>query len=120
MKTLPFLTLSGILGFILAVTVGATNFSEPASVTLLWEYPVEDVTPDLQFKLYHKSDLSSPWEVLQTVPGAERSYTFQILPGAHFFVATTVNFWGESEFSNDASTPRTPGSVYNLQIRKTP
>lgn len=83
-------------------------------ITFEWDYA--DDPPDA-FYIHYSQDIGSPianWPVLMGVPGTTtigtNSWTttnavLPLLPGAYFFYATASNFWGESEPSNQISTP---------------
>jgi hypothetical protein len=88
-------------------------------VTVEWDYPSNDV-PTMTFNVYHSTNISLPvanWPKLASVQGATR-VPLTVTPGPNYFVCTASNFWGESDFSNVASTPGTPRSDINLKVRK--
>jgi hypothetical protein len=91
----------------------------PMPVKLGWNYPTNQLSPDLVFKLYTSTNLTTPltnWTWIGTTAGANTSMLAVIQPGAQFFVLTASNFWGESDFSNVASTPPLPAATNNLTI----
>ena len=90
------------------------------SVTFHWEYPAEELTNVLAFKLYSSTDISVPltnWTVLTNIVGTVTNITIPIQPGKRFFVMTASNWWGESEFSNVADVPAPPCADLNLKIK---
>ena len=90
-------------------------------VTLVWDYPVSEMTTNLTFKVYSSTNIIIPltnWVVLTNIVGTTNSVKVQITPGACFFYVTASNFWGESNPSNVASTPVLPRSPQNLKIFK--
>lgn len=105
-----FLTLTSLLAY-------------DGRVTLVWNYPEEELSPNLSFIVYHTTNITLPlesWPVLTNVIGTQRSVDLTITPGKNFFVMKASNFWGESSpFSNIASTPDIPrGENINLFILK--
>lgn len=96
----------------------------PTQVTLKWDqYPTNQISPDLVFKIYSHTNIAVPftnWPVVKTVAGTNLSTTFPMQPAARYFVLTASNFWGESSFSNVASTPAPPRSDVPLGIEPGP
>ena len=89
------------------------------NVTLSWDYPAAELSTNLTFKVYGSSDITVPmtsWTVLTNMVGTNTSVSLKITPGAFFFVMTSSNRWGESPFSNVASTPPLPRASTNLNI----
>lgn len=98
---------------LLAVTV-----ANAVNVTLAWDYPDEERTPDIQFRLYHSSDLTT-WELIQTLPHDATAVTLNAAFGHNFYTMRAYSiFWElESDPSNTARTPAPPLST-NITIRK--
>ncbi len=112
------LTASAFLRFSAAPALAGLGTNEP--VTLSWDYPAAERTPDLQFRLYHSTNSDLPlykWTALTNTAGTNCSITLSLQPGRHFFYVTAVNWWGESDPSNIASTPAPPRSVF-VSIRR--
>jgi len=83
------------------------------TVTLTWDYPAADLSPDLTFRIRHSTEADLPfakWSVLTNVAGTNLSVTLNLEPGQHYFYLTATNWWGESDPSNIASTPPRPRS----------
>lgn len=90
------------------------------SIFLFWDYP-EEGDDTLSFNLWHKDSLplisGGGWNMRTNIPGTERQIVLPIEPGVHFFTLTASNLWGESGFSNVASTPAPPRSDVELGIK---
>jgi hypothetical protein len=99
------------------VALAAQTGLEP--VTLAWDYPAAELK-GTAFNIYHSQDPALPLNQWQKVASVQETNLcrLSIVPGAHFFTATASNFWGESQFSNIASTPAVPRSDGNLRIRR--
>ncbi|HYG24462.1 MAG TPA: hypothetical protein VEH04_16915 [Verrucomicrobiae bacterium] len=106
--------LSFVLAAFLVFPVLAEISLEPKTVTLLWDPHPQ--AAEVTIVVYHSTDLLT-WEKEVEVPGTQSSVSFEVVPGAHYYRATAKNFWGESDFSNVASTPSLPVATSNLQIR---
>lgn len=107
----------------LLLLVGAVAFPQTPAidgrVTLEWDYPAADL-PGMTFNVYHSTNAALPlasWPRLASVQGTNR-LPLTVTPGPNLFVMTASNFWGESDFSNVATTPGTPRSDVNLKVRK--
>lgn len=88
-------------------------------VTLAWDYPPAELT-NITFKVYHSTSIALPltnWVVLTNAISTNQVQV-SIAPGVHFFSVTASNFWGESTFSNIASTPALPRSDANLKVQR--
>jgi len=106
----------------LLITGGYPSGPPSGRVNLVWDYPTNELSPDLVFRLFHSTNITVPmtnWVVLTNVPGTSTSVSVVITPGIHFFVMTASNFWGESDFSNVASTPALPRSATSPRITRT-
>lgn len=104
----PLLFLTALLA---TASPALATLSTNEPVTLAWDYPAAEVTPDLKFNLYHSDDPALPlqkWVLLTSVSGTNLTVTVRIEPGRHFFYLTAQNWWGESNPSNVASTPAPP------------
>ena len=92
------------------------------NVTLLWDYPLAERTPDISFKLYHSTNITIPltnWVCITNVASTATNINVKVTPGVNFFTLTASNFWGESDFSNVAATPAMPRSNINITIKRT-
>lgn len=90
-------------------------------IRLAYDYPTNELSTNLTFKLYESTNLNTPlneWKVLTNVIGTNTYIDLLVVPGQHFFALTSSNMWGESPFSNIASTPNLPRSLTNLTIQK--
>ena len=90
-------------------------------VTLAWDYPTNELTTNLVFKLYHSTNIVAPlgtWTVLTNVVGTNLSVSVVVTPGVNFFAMTASNLWGESDFSNVAETPALPSSGTGLKVKR--
>lgn len=112
--------ISLVVGGLLFVAFGQSNPQpQPEPVTLQWDYPSNEIA-GITFRIYHSTDATAPlsqWQLLATVPETNR-VSIEVIPGAHFFVGTASNFWGESVFSNTAYTPDVPRAGVNFRIRR--
>jgi hypothetical protein len=83
----------------LAITLTACA----ANVTLTWDFndPEEGVTA---YRIYEVTTAGNV--LVATVPGTTNVVTLSdVSPGRRSYVATAVNYWGESDLSNEAKTP---------------
>lgn len=89
-------------------------------ISLFWEYP-EEGDDTLSFNLWHSPTLptllSGGWAFRTNIPGTDRKIILPLEPGVHFFTLSASNFWGESSFSNVASTPAPPRSDFGMSIK---
>jgi hypothetical protein len=89
-------------------------------VTLFFDYPTNQLSTNLTFRVYATTNLSFPltnWTVIKTVVGTNTSVTVRVVPGQNYFAMTASNMWLESDFSNVALTPPLPRSDVNLTIQ---
>ena len=73
-------------------------------VTLTWDKndPIEEVTAYRVYEVQGDGSLVFAGEV----PGTTNVITLtDVSPGRRTYVATAVNYWGESDRSNEAKTP---------------
>lgn len=107
-----FLPLTALLALFAVFARAGMNLTPPTGrVTLAWDYPTNELSTDLWFNIYETTNLAAPltnWNCLTNVLGTNLTASVIVQPGAHFFVATASNFWGESLTSNVASTPILP------------
>ena len=91
----------------LFLLVGLVAFSAPKDAHFAWDYPTNELTADLVFKLYSTDDLALPmsqWPVKVVVPGTNTTATVPMTNGWQFFYVTASNEWGESVPSNTVTT----------------
>jgi len=89
------------------------------NVNLAWDYPTNELSTNLTFKLYSATNIASPvatWPLLTTVVGTNLSVTLPIDAQQRYFVMTASNWWGESIPSNVAGTPPLPRSDSKLSL----
>ena len=82
---------------------GAPLPPAPRTIVLSWDYPAEELTPDISFNVYHSSDISIPirnWQVITNVPAPDLSVSLTVKSGAHFFAITALKNGLESDFSS--------------------
>ena len=74
-----------------------------ASVGLTWDFA--DPAEEIRFYRIYEVTTSGPVLVAE-VPGTTNIvWLNDVTPGRKTYVATAVNYWGESDFSNEAKTP---------------
>lgn len=84
-----------------ALSASAVVLPSP-TVTLMWDYPAEELGTNLIFKIYHSTDPTLPamaWPELTNVIGTNLSVSLPMESGAHFFTLTASNSAGESAFA---------------------
>ncbi len=121
MLTFPFAVNKKLLS-LLSIAIPLAVLSLPTGtpigdVTLAWDN--DKPSTNQGFKLYFSANASTPmtnWTVLTNISGLRSNATVRVVPGAAFFAITATNLWGESSFSNVASTPALPSSDGNLTI----
>lgn len=120
-----------IIGFILfwaLVCLGSPLLVGPPptpQITLWWDYDTNLLSTNLWFNFYETTNLTTPltnWSRIGTVVGTNLSANFNIVPGEHFIVGTSSNFWGETSItSNYTYTPPLPAPINNtIKIGKSP
>jgi hypothetical protein len=89
------------------------------NVTLVFDYPVNELSTNLTFKFYSSTNAAAPlasWTLFAAVPATNTTYTFPLQPQQRFFFVTASNYWAESDPSSVASTPVPPRSgVLSIQ-----
>jgi len=103
-----------------AVVVPGVLFT---NVTLAWDYPSNELSTNLVFKLYSTTNVALPmtnWPLVKTIVGTNLTTPFPMQPGMRLFVMTASNFWGESTFSPVAATPPAPRFDVPLSIAPGP
>lgn len=95
-----------IMSACLFLTVTLTN---AVNVRLAWDYPEVERSSDIQFRLYHSTDLST-WSLVQTIPHDATEIVLPVTLGPNFYTMRAYSiFWEtESDPSNTASTPAVP------------
>ena len=80
----------------------------PSKIGLAWDLKPDFVTSNATIRIYSSTNITVPlkqWTVLTNVPATTNLIYIPVVPGKAFYSATYSNFWGESDFSNVASTP---------------
>lgn len=91
-----------------------------ATITLLWDYPTNDLGADLTFKVYSTTNIAVPmtnWQV-STIVGTTTAAQVTMAPSRRFFFVTASNIWGESGPSNITNTPAPVTNVIGLKLTK--
>lgn len=107
------------LFLLLTVIHSAPPINGIGTVNLVADYPTNDITPDMVFKWYLSRDITTPmsnWVVVATTTNP--AIRLPVTAGVNFFAITASNFWGESDFSNVASTPALPRSDVTLKVSR--
>lgn len=111
------------LVLVAAALVAVASLAAPGNLrtnaTVEWQYPETELSTNLTFKLYSTTNVAQPtaeWPLLTTVVGTNLQVTVPIDAAQRFFVLTASNWWGESDFSNVASTPVLPRSDVTVRI----
>ena len=104
MNTLFYKIAGRLLALILLVslTASAAIISPEPKIKLEWDYPIDQLSPDLRFNIYHTTDISVPvsqWKVLISVVGTNLSVMLPKLEGPQFFAITASSASGESAFA---------------------
>jgi hypothetical protein len=108
--------------FFSVITIHAATLPS-GSVTLAWDYPTNELSPNLTFNLYSTTNVTASvtsWPLLTNIVGTNLQASITVQPGQRFFVMTASNFWMESEFSNVVYVPPLPAVGSNLNIRRNP
>jgi hypothetical protein len=88
-------------------------------ITVLWNYPTDQLSPSLLFKLYWRPNPVTGWVLTTTLPGTNLSAQVYTPNNSGEYALTAVSAGTESSFSNVASWTNSVGSGLPLQI-KTP
>lgn len=89
------------------------------SVTLAWDYPTNELSTNLLFKVYSHTNITVPltnWTVLTNVVGTNLNVAIPMNAQQRFFYVTASNYWGESFPSNVAGTPPPPRDQVGLRL----
>lgn len=94
-------------------------------VTLSWNYDTNLLSTNLFFHVYETTNVTIPliqWNTLTNMVGVTTSVVLEVVPGEHYFVVSSSNFWGETSItSQPAYTPPLPIPVNNtVKIEKVP
>ncbi len=109
--------------FVLFVALAVLALPTPpptGRLVLSWDYDEGDLETNLLFTIYWSTNAGIPmtnWTVLNTVVGTNAAKV-QVKPGANFFSVTASNLWGESPFSEVASTPALPRTDSKIRITR--
>jgi len=92
-----------------------TTASAPTVALLVWDpNPVEEAV--IAYHLYESEDLQTWTHIGLTT---ETNWVITAIGQRRFYYATASNYWGESERSDIASTPRQAGNIRGLRISRT-
>lgn len=86
------------------------------TVTLAWDaYDFGSITNDCGFVLYEQSGTN--WVQVAAVGYTATQVTLtNVSAGIHTYALTARTYWGESDLSNLASTPKMSGKPVNLHL----
>lgn len=79
--------------------------SVSGTVNIVWDYPSNELSTNITFKLYHCTNLlTDQFTVFTNVSGLLTSIRLPVEPGVHFFKLTAASLegFGESDFSEAA------------------
>lgn len=94
-----------------SILVAFTGAPLRTSVQFAWQYPTNQLSTNLTFRLYASPDAAAPatnWLVVTNVVGTNLGVTLPLAPTNLFFFVTASNLWGESNPSQVVSTPAPP------------
>lgn len=104
---------AGLWAFLLGMF---PTFSDP--VRLSWDYPPEELT-NITFRVKWSTVITTPATNWITIVTTTNTTAIVDVPrGVNFFACTASNFWGESFFSNIASTPPVVKTNVSLHISR--
>lgn len=86
-------------------TALAAPGSVGATIGIVWDYPSNELSTNITFKLYHCTNLlTDQFTVFTNVSGLLTSIRLPVEPGVHFFKLTAASLegFGESDFSEAA------------------
>ena len=84
---------------------GTLQPAQADQVTLAWDYPTNELA-GVTFRVKWSNDITIPMTNWVTIATLTNTMAKVDLPrGVNFLTCTASNFWGESAFSNVASTP---------------
>lgn len=107
------------LNLLLPAAVFAAPGNIRTNAVLVWSYPTNELSTNLTFIIYSSTNLSTPltnWPVLKVVAGTNLQTSFPISQQQRWFVMTSSNWWGASDFSEVAATPPLPRSDVKLEL----
>ena len=102
-----------LLLFLLSVAASASELE------FAWDYPSDELSTNLTFKLYYSTNSSVPstnWVVVGTTVGTNLTMKVDVTPARQWFSLTASNMWGESTFSNVVETDGVPGKPLNFRL----
>lgn len=86
------------------------------SVSLAWDYPTNELN-GVTFRLKWTTNVAlTNWVTIATTTNT--TVRVDVPKGVNFFACTASNFWGESFFSNIASTPPVVRTNVSLNISR--
>lgn len=89
------------------------------TMTLAWDYPTDQISPELSFNLYWQPDGATQWTFLTNVPPDNLMAQLQITAPSGRFALTATNsaLQAESDFSNIVPWTSRVGQPVQLQIK---
>jgi hypothetical protein len=103
-------TIALLLTFLAVTPLFAPPGVLRTNITLAW-IPANTPSTNFIYKIYSSTNILQPptnWSVYATASGSVSNITLPIDANQRWFVMTASNWWGESSFSNVASTPPIP------------
>ena len=87
-------------------------------LTLAWNYPTNEMSTNLTFKMYHSLNVTNPlpWTVITNIVGTSLQCYLDVVKGEHYYYVTASNMWGESIPSNILGLPPVAKTITNLKI----
>lgn len=96
---------TGLTALAIASMTGTLQPAQADQVTLAWDYPTNELA-GVTFRVKWSNDITIPMTNWVTIATLTNTMAKVDLPrGVNFLTCTASNFWGESAFSNVASTP---------------
>lgn len=93
--------LSATRSFVVTVQTNSSQFSVPAMIRLIWNYPTNALSTNLTFAILHSSDLTVPitqWPVLTNVVGTNPSASVSMGSGQDFFIISAQDSTGGTNY----------------------
>jgi hypothetical protein len=110
--------LFALLLICLSLRVGAgTTGTITRTITLVWNYPSNEMSADLTFIMYHSPVMTNllPWTVITNIVGTSTTCVVNLVPGENCLYVTASNFGLESPPSNILRFP--PVAKFGIDLR---
>ena len=117
------------VGLLVVICANAVTPVQRTNVTLICNYPVEELVSNLWFKVYASTNISTPvsnWPVVAvisstnaTISGTNVSFKAPLVGIVQTFYAVSAsNSWwqADGDFSNVALTPPIPRDIISLRL----